>query len=100
MRYYKRRSFQSSEADENGESEGSDESGENGECGKKICQGFGEYSNFMPKGGLWRMEILTKIADMTKVLQTFKQYRESTESGKKSPKDRGKFKLDYKRNSL
>lgn len=54
----------------------------------KICHGFGEYSNFMPKGVLWRVE-------MTKILRTFKQYRESTESGKKSPKTRRKFQLDY-----
>lgn len=66
----------------------------------KICHGFGEYSNFMTKGVLWRVEILTKIANMTKILQTFKPYRKSTESGKKSPKARGWFKLDYKRNSL
>ena len=66
----------------------------------KICHGFGEYSNFMPKGVLWRVEILPKIANMTKILQTFKQYRESTESGKKSPKARRKCELDYKRNSL
>ena len=54
----------------------------------KICHGFGEYSNFMTKGVLWRVEILTKIANMTKILQTFKPYRKSTESGKKSPKAR------------
>ena len=65
----------------------------------KICHGFGEYSNFMPKGVLWRVEILTKIANMTKILQTFKQYRESTESGKKSPKGKRKFKLDYSSNA-